>query len=203
MEQTSVNLAWRTMITDLLALPENYVRPANQNAPAEGIEAKFITVLITDVTGSGVQETREDIRGTNDMLYHLCAMRQATAQLQAYGPGAFDLMLKLNALLYGSWSAWNFQQATLGMIAVRGPVDTDAIIPAKLWQRRAVMNVDFYFVIKVDLVVPCFASFSWDIYLDEDGSAHFEWKVGEPWPKCPIGGIKSPFLKSPALHHRA
>lgn len=190
MEQTRLNAAWRGLITELLQLPENYVRPANQNAPAGGLESQFMTVLIGSVIGHGGSETRTDIPDSPDLLFTMQAQRQATATVQAYGPDSFDLLLKLNALLEGEWGTWQFQQSNLGLVQRRGPADLTAIVPALQWQRRAALSVDFNFVITASVTVPCFSSFEWNVIVDEDGETHFTWDTSQPFPKCPIGGRK-------------
>lgn len=195
-----MNRAWRDLVTELLQLPANFVRPANQNAGAEGLEDQFITILIGSVTGLGAIEDRIDIPNSNDLLFKIQAQRKATATIQAFGPDSFDLLLKLNALMSESqWSTWQFQQSNMGLIDIRGPNDLTALVPALLWQRRAVLSADFYFIINAQVRVPCFASFSWDVILDQDGEAHFEWNVNDPFPKCPVGGKKHTWPSRPLL----
>lgn len=191
MEQTYLNAAWRGLITELLQLPENYVRPANQNAPAGGLEDQFMTVLIGSVVGHGGTETRTDIPNSPDLLFTMEAQRRATATIQAFGLGSFDLLLNLNALLEGEWGTWQFQQANIGLVERRGPNDLTTLVPALLWQRRALLAIDFNFIVTAKVTVPCFSSFAWNVIVDEDGEAHFEWRTDEPFPKCPAGGRKT------------
>jgi hypothetical protein len=176
-EQTVVNSSLRGVLTEILQLPVDYVRPANQNAPAGGLEVQFMTVLITNVTGERGHETKAEIPDSPDLMYTIEGMRKATAMVQAFGEGAFDLLLRLNALLDSEWATWQFQQANFGLVVRRGPTDLTALVPALLWQRRALMEIDFYFIVQAQVRVPYFASFSWTIYVDQDGSAHCEVQV--------------------------
>lgn len=163
----------RAIVTELMQLPIDYVRPANQNAPAGGLEDQFMTVLITDITGERGHQTKTEIVDSPDLLYAIDAQRKATASLQAFGAGSFDLLLDLNAMLDSDWAQWQFQQQNFGLILRRGPTDLTSIVPAQFWQRRARMEIDFYFIVHAEVRVPYFSSFDWTIYLDEDGSAHY------------------------------
>jgi hypothetical protein len=174
MEQSSVNATWRELIRELLQLPANYVRPANQNAPAGGLEAEFMTVLIGQVSGAYGTQRRKEISGSPDLIFTIDGQRKGTATIQAFGEGAFDKLLALNVLLDTEWGTWLLQQSNLGLVTRRSPTDLSTLVPARLWQRRAVMEVDFYFIVHAEVRVPTFASFDVTIYLDEDGSAHQE-----------------------------
>jgi hypothetical protein len=167
----------RSIVRDLLALSENYVRPANQNAPAGGIESKYMTCLISTVIGSRGTETSKDVPGTLDIMRMIDGQRKATATLQAFGEGAFDLLVSLNALLDCDWAQWLFSQQNFGLVTRRGPSDLTTIIPAELWQRRAILELDFYFIAHAEIRVPCFGSFTADTYIDLDGHNHFEYQV--------------------------
>jgi hypothetical protein len=173
-DQTQINKQLRSCITELMQLPPAFVRPANQNAPAGGLEAEYMTVLITNVTGERGHQTRSSIDGSSDLLIAVDAQRKATASIQSFGDGSFDQLITLNALLDSDWSQWIFQQANIGLVMRRGPVDLTAIVPANLWQRRAQMEIDFYFIAHAEVRVPTFSSFEWTIYVNEDGSAHYE-----------------------------
>ena len=173
-EQTTVNQQFRSLLTELLQLPSGYVRPANQNAPTGGVDAQYMTVLITTIQGERGHQTRSDIPGSSDLLYAIDGQRKATASVQAFGDGSFDLLMKLNALLDTDWSQWLFQQTNFGLVLRRGPNDLSTVIPAQFWQRRAQMEVDFYFIAHAEVRVPTFSSFEWTVYVDEDGSAHYE-----------------------------
>jgi hypothetical protein len=173
-EQSVVNATFRETIREILQLPPDYVRPANQNAPAGGLEAQFMTVLITNVTGERGTGTHTEVPNSHDLLYTIDGQRKATANVQAFGDGAFDLMLRLNALLDSEWGTWQFQQANFGLVERRGPTDLSTLVPAQLWQRRALMEIDFYFVVHAEVLVPYFSSFDVTVYIDQDGSAHYE-----------------------------
>lgn len=173
-EQTIVNASLREVIRDILQLPSDYVRPANQNAPAGGLESEFMTVLVNSVTGERGTETHKEIPDSTDLLYTIEGQRKATASVQAFGEGAFDLLLKLNALLDSMWGASQFQQSNLGLVERRGPSDLTTIVPALLWQRRALLEIDFYFIVHAEVRIPYFSSFEWNIHVDQDGEAHCE-----------------------------
>jgi hypothetical protein len=189
-EQSQLNAQWRALITEVLQLPPDYVRPANQNAPAGGLEDKFITVSIGNVVGHGGIQKRTDITDSPDLLFTMTAQRTATATIQAFGAGSFDLLLNLNAMLEDEWATWLFQQRNIGFVARRGPNDLTEIVPAQFWQRRASLAVDFNFIITTQIRVPAFSSFDLSVYLDQDGEIHYEWQQGQPI-KCPVGGRKT------------
>jgi hypothetical protein len=133
-----------------------------------------MTVLIGQVTGSRGTQKRSEVPGSTDLLFTVNGQRKATAVIQSFGEGAFDQLVDLNALLDSEWSQWLFQQANLGLVSRRGPSDLTTLVPAVLWQRRALMEVDFYFIAHGEVRVPTFGSFEWTIYVDENGSAHHE-----------------------------
>jgi hypothetical protein len=189
-EQSRLNRQWRDIITDILQLPPDYVRPAEQNAPAGGLEDQFMTVMIGPVTGHGGVQTREDIPDSPDMMFTMRAQRKATATIQSFGSGSFDQLLDLNAMLEDEWGTWIFQQQNIGFVERRGPTDMTAIVPAQFWQRRATLAVDFNFVVTTQVRVPAFASFDMSVYIDQGGELHFNWLQGQPI-KCPVGGRKT------------
>ena len=151
MVDLATNATLRTIIRELLAMEENAVRPANQNAPIVAGE-EYITVQITAEHAEGTDET--EWLADDDALFateHISGVRLVSVSIQHYNGDSYAQLRKLSSRLQSMVATQMFNDAGFGFVAVASVQDLTHLLPDEIWQSRAVMRFDFYVAVD-DLV---------------------------------------------------
>jgi hypothetical protein len=134
----------RMLIRTTLGMPENSVRPANQNAPTGTSTDLFATVLITEdgATGWDSSTTANDAAPATTVTETVQGVRKLTATVQFFRPGANQMARSLAARLQGAAAIELMQAAGLGLTQVGLVKDLSSVVNT-YWEDRAWMVLEF------------------------------------------------------------
>lgn len=140
----TVDVDIRTLIRTALGMPENSVRPANQNAPTGTSTDLFATVLVTGdgPTGWDSSTTADDAAPAITVTETVQGVRKLTATVQFFRPGANGLARRLAGRLQSAAAIELMQAAGLGLTHV-GPVKDISSVVNTYWEDRAWMVLEF------------------------------------------------------------
>ena len=144
MTDLDTNAKLRTIIQTLLEMPDNSVRPANQNAPIYKGEV-YMTVQIISEVGQGTddpgwQDNGEDLYAIQTMS----GVRITSANIQHYNGDAIGQLRLLADRLQSYMGTQYLEDAGFGYIVVASITDLTGLLPDAEWQTRATMRFDFY-----------------------------------------------------------
>jgi hypothetical protein len=139
------NATLRTIIQTLMAMPDNSVRPAHQNAPIYAGE-EYITVQIISEVAEGTDETHwQGVEGDDlHAVELLSGVRITSANIQYYNGNAIGQLRLLADRLQSYMGTSYLEGAGLGYIVVASITDLTGLLPDSEWQTRATMRFDFY-----------------------------------------------------------
>ena len=168
------NAELRRIIRSLLAMEENSVRPAHQNAPIFNGE-EYITVQITGEHAEGTDETYwEDTADGLVAIEHLSGVRLTSATIQYYNGAAYDrlrgLSMRLQSFVASQWMS----EAGFGFVTVSSVQDLTGLLPDEIWQSRAVMRFDFYVEVNDSVRTPLIVTLPLTTYLHNGQERHSE-----------------------------
>ena len=153
----AVGFLVRDTIRQAFGLPDNYVRPANQNAPAGNISQSFATVLLSSVSSSGWPNLTVTPDGHGALTYALEAMKEFMASVQFFkaanevdaegiatqSDGGFDLALRLPDVLQLPATRYLLNQRGLGFVRVEGEPHNLTALVDTLWESRGHVDLRF------------------------------------------------------------
>jgi hypothetical protein len=156
----AANKALREIVRSLLAMPENSVRPANQNAPTGTVSDQFATVLLTTIEKRGQDDWYSaDLNVPDQSIQEtIVGQRRLTASIQFFRGDAMTKAARLQGLLQSSIAASMLQTAGLGLVAVGSPVNLTGVIDT-YWEQRAQLEVQFHCISAEELTVPTYGTF--------------------------------------------
>jgi hypothetical protein len=146
----NTNATLRIIIRLLLDMPENAVRPSDQNAPIVKGE-EYITVQITAEHAEGTDETEWLDDDALHATEHISGVRLVSASIQYYNGDAYRQLRSLSSRLQSELATQMFSDAGFGFVAVANVTNLTGLLPDEIWQSRAVMRLDFYVAVD-DLV---------------------------------------------------
>jgi hypothetical protein len=163
MNKTELARAMRAIIRQLLGMPEDCVRPANQAAPTW--EAPYTTVNIVTIGATGHDDIKEknEPEPSTDVHERIQGQRLCNASVQFYRQGAVDLAHGLKTLLSGTRACEFFKNAGLGFVSVSEVRDISLVTGAQ-WETRAQMDIEFHVIGYADAAIPTYRTF--DIGID-------------------------------------
>lgn len=156
LDMEEVNKRVRKLVREILAMPENSVRPANRNAPASGPKSdQFATVLITPMGGEGWDDQRfEDLPGPAKLVRETVqGLRRFSASVQFFRGDAYTKAERLSILLQASGSVSKMQAVGLGLVRVSSARDLTAVVDT-FYESRGQIDIEFYLVAdeKIDIL---------------------------------------------------
>lgn len=134
---------FRALIRDLLGMPENSIRPANQAAPVGTQDDPFITVLITQESSIGLDPiSLSDGLGT---LVDIKAegLYPVTLSVQAFRNGAVDKISRLKTLFTHPLVHERLMALGLGYISASVVRNLTGVLNRTIQEERA--QIDFTF----------------------------------------------------------
>lgn len=136
----------RTLVRELLDLPANSVRPANQNAPTGKEGQDFATVLVTYIAPTGQDDLRrENVPASTDVSETVEGQRELLASVNFYRDGAFTKASRLPALLSTSRAIERMQVLGLGLVGTSQPRNLTAVVNTK-WEERGQIDLTFHVI---------------------------------------------------------
>jgi hypothetical protein len=149
----------RAIVKAALNLPDNFVRPANQNAPTGKVSEPFATVLITTVDKSGQDSVSQenDLDGVS-IDETIVGQRHIVASIQFFRAGAYSLASRLGALLQGSTASGMFQQYGLGFVKVGSALNITGVVD-NVYEERGQIELEFYAISEEQLTIPTYGTF--------------------------------------------
>lgn len=141
-------------------MPENSVRPANQNAPTGAIDEQFATVLIATFEPVGQDQLmrQNDSSPSTDVIETVIGPRRCMASIQFFRGDAYYKAMRLPALLSTSAAVEKMQQQGIGLIGTSPPRNLTALVDT-LWEERGQIDIEFYVVAAESVSVPTYGSF--------------------------------------------
>lgn len=174
MTDNVTNAALRTIFQTLMAMPDNSVRPAMQNAPIVKGE-QYITVQIISEVAEGTDETLgwQDIDDlhANELL---SGVRLTSANIQYYNGDAISQLRLLMDRLQSAVGTQLLADAGLGYSTCTGPQDLTGLLPDVEWQTRATMRFDFYTEHNDSVPTPLIVTIPISIYSDDGQTRNSE-----------------------------
>jgi hypothetical protein len=171
------NAALRSIIQQLLAMPDNSVRPSHQNAPIKKGE-EYATVLVTGEVAEGTDEIFwSDVPVVDPLMMppapvllateNLSGVRLATAQIQYYNGDAFGQLRRLSQRLQSAVGTQLLADAGFAFSRVRGVQDITGLLPDEAWQTRALLQLDFYVEVNDAVETPLIVTVPFTLYSDD------------------------------------
>lgn len=167
-----LNKVVRKLIRDVMGLPEDSIRPANQQAPTGKKDEPFGTVLITvvDSTGEDDRLLASEAAPSNNVVESIAGQRRFTASVQFFRKGAQTLAERLPTRLSFSSSAEKMQALGLGFIRASPAKDLTAVIDAD-WEQRAQIDLEFHVMAVETDIVPTYGTFPIETTVDSSTSS--------------------------------
>lgn len=184
---------FRANVQELLGMPANSVRRANQQnpPPSGGQEDQYATVLIQDIStygwdevtyvdpsqaGLGQQGSGDGPLGgqeTTDLTENITGQRHFTASVQFFRG---DAMVKANTLtaLLQSGGSIAAMVADGICIAKIGPIRNLPALVDTFFENRAQLDIEFNFINQEQVDMPTFATFGGQIDTETESSTFLE-----------------------------
>lgn len=146
-DMKDINKKVRTLLRELLGMPANTIRPANQNAPTGDDGDQFGTVLLTVISPTGqddlqrVNEGGESLNVTETTI----GQRAVMASVNIYRGDAFSKASRLPALLGKSYAIERMQALGLGLVGTSQPRNLSAVVNT-LWEERGQIDITFHVI---------------------------------------------------------
>lgn len=157
---SDINKLIRQFVREVLGMPENSVRPANQKAPTGKQDEQFATVLITLINPTGEDDrtlANEDSPSLN-VAETLTGHRSLTASIQFFRGDAYMKACRLSTLMSMSSSVDKLQAIGLGFVRASAARNLTAVIDAA-WEERGQIDLEFYLVAKETQSIPTYGRF--------------------------------------------
>jgi hypothetical protein len=167
-----LNKVVRKLIREVLGLPENSMRPANQQAPTGKKDESIGTVLITVLNSTGQDDRllENEAVPSNNVLESIAGQRRFTASVQFFRQGAYTLAERLPTRLAFSRSVEKMQALGLGYIGASAAKDLTAVIDAD-WEQRAQIDLEFHVMAVETDSVPTYGTFPIETTVDSSTSS--------------------------------
>lgn len=163
----------RELVRTVLGMPENSVRPANQNAPTGTIDQQFATVLVMSVTPTGVDDESlvNEATPSLNVTESQVGQRLVVASIQFFRGDAINKASRLTALLKFSSSVAKMQAAGLGFVKA-SPVRNLSAVVDTYWEERAQLDISFHLISNESVSTPTFGVFPIAVDTTTSTSSH-------------------------------
>lgn len=160
-----INDRVRTLIRELLSMPANSVRPAEQNeAPAGDISQQLATVKLTLIEATGQDDfvrTNQSAPSTN-ITESVEGQRLVTASINFYRGDAYTKAARLPAVLSSSTATERMKALGLGLVGTSQARNLTAIVDTN-WEERGQIDVTFHITVAETTSVPTYGEFEFDV----------------------------------------
>lgn len=165
----AINKLFRGFFRELLGMPENSVRPANQNAPAGGKSEQFATVLVTGLEGSvwGSVKLKDEPAPSLNVEESVTVQYLVSLSVQFFRGDAYTKAQRLGVLLQLSTAIARMQALGIGLVSVGTARNLTAVVDT-YWEARGQIDLVFHLIARETLSLPTFGTFKIDV---SDGSS--------------------------------
>lgn len=168
----------RTLLATVLGLDPSTVRPANQNGPTGNLSQPFVTVLVTDITEIGIDETTMVDQGVDGELVELMSgWRRIIASVQFFRQtnnfAPKTIASRLQGLLRGSVARMHMNHFGLGLVRVGHVTDLSQVVDA-YFEQRAQVELEFTVSSVEQAIVPTFAGVNINVKLDSQNEVNLD-----------------------------
>lgn len=160
-DMSGVNKAVRTLVRELLSMPANSVRPANQNAPAGSKTEQFATVLVTALGSTGWDDVHlaNEAAPSNNVAETVVGQKKIMASVQFFRGDAYTKAARLGILLQTSSAIGKMQAVGLGLVKVGAATNLTAVVDT-FWEERGQIIIEFHLVEVETVSTPTFGRFT-------------------------------------------
>ena len=159
-----INKIFRTLVRETLGMPENSVRPANQNAPAGKQTDQFATVLITSIVDTLWSNNKQEDEAAPSLNIEETVMVQytVTVSVQFFRGDAYTKAQRLGLLLQTSSAIARMQSLGVGLVGASTARNLTATVDT-FWEERGQIDLEFHLVAKESLSLPTYGIFKFDV----------------------------------------
>lgn len=156
-----INDRVRVLVREILGLPNNSVRPANQNATVPNIPDEFATVFITPTGSEGwdIQKFEDLPAPSLEVKETITGIRRINASVQFFRGGAYTKAVRLGMLLQSSGAVSKMQAVGLGLVKVSPARDLTATVDT-IYESRGQIDIEFYLVADEEIITPTYGQFT-------------------------------------------
>jgi hypothetical protein len=168
--------SFRTFIRELLALPENSVRKANQANPVG--KDPFVTVLFTNVDDTGLDDRKylETDPPSNDIIEQVNGQRLLNISVQFFMTDAKWAANRLKTLLQSEGATATLQEIGIGIVRAGAVLDLSAVVDTS-WEERAQLTIEAHTIAKELITVHTYGTFPITVSTEESSTSS---EVHEP-----------------------
>jgi hypothetical protein len=169
----AVQKDFRAMVRELLGMPDNSVRKANNNpgSPAGKPNEQFATVLFTSIQSTGhdanLYHDNEDEEQT--VTETGIGQRLVLISINFFKSDAFYLASRLKTLLTMGNAAVKLQAMGLGLVRVGDARDLSSIVDTK-WEDRGQLDLEVHIIAKEEVIIPTFGTFPITVSTEEQST---------------------------------
>lgn len=159
MDDKELNKRVRQVVRLLLGMPENSVRPANQNAPSGAIDEQYATVLLSTINPTGWDQTElENIDDSLNVNEQIKGQRLCVASVQFFRGDAYNKATRLQALLKSSKAAELMRARALGFVRTSSARNLTNVMDT-LWEDRGQIDFEFHVIGLEQIELPTYGIF--------------------------------------------
>lgn len=155
----TINTKLRGFIREVLAMPENSVRPANQNAPAGPKDEQYATVLVTLVESTGQDDYRlENEPESTNINETVLGQRRLVASIQFFRGDAYTKACRLRTAVARPSSTDKLNALGFGFVKASAARNLTATVDT-YWEERGQIDLEFHLIAQETESVPTFGRF--------------------------------------------
>lgn len=160
----AINKVLRQLVRETLSMPENSVRPANQNAPAGAKNEQFATVLITSIIGAlwGEYKLKDEAAPSLNVQESVTVQYTISVSVQFFRGDAYTKAQRLGVLLQTSSAIARMQALGLGLVGVSTARNLTAAVDT-FWEERGQIDLEFHLIAQEIMSVPTYGTFRIDV----------------------------------------
>ena len=167
---------FRTILRELLALPANSVRKANQSNPVG--KDPFVTVLFGLISDTGVDDRKyiETDPPTDDIIEVIDGQRLLNISVQFFMEDAKWKASRLKTLLQSEGAAAKLQDIGIGLVRIGEVQDLSTVVDTS-WEERAQLTIEAHAIVKELVTTPTYGTFPITVSTEESSTSS---EVQEP-----------------------
>lgn len=160
----AINKVFRQLFRELLDMPENSVRPANQGAPAGSKEEQFATVLITNIDGTlwGEYKLKDEEAPSLNVAESVTVQYTVSLSVQFFRGDAYTKAQRLGLLLQTSSAIARMQTLGVGLVGASTARNLTAVVDT-YWEERGQIDLEFHLIAQEIMSVPTYGTFRIDV----------------------------------------
>lgn len=160
----AINKVFRQFFRELLGMPEDSIRPANQNAPAGSRTDQFATVLITNIDGAlwGTYRLKDEDAPSLNVQESVIVQYTISLSVQFFKGDAYTKAQRLGVLLQTSSAIAKMQALGVGLVGASAARNLTAVVDT-YWEERGQIDLEFHLVAQEVMSVPTYGTFKIDV----------------------------------------